>query len=126
MTRTTTAVWGLLCGALLVFVGENSAIAQTAQQIAKRAFGSTVLLVMEDANGQPRSLGSGFFVRNGEIASNLHVVEGATRGYAKLVGQKAKFDLEGITAVDAERDLVVLKISSARSPVLPIGASGAV
>ncbi len=90
MTRTTTAVWGLLCGALLVFVGENSAIAQTAQQIAKRAFGSTVLLVMEDANGQPRSLGSGFFVRNGEIASNLHVVEGATRGYAKLVGQKAK------------------------------------
>lgn len=43
------------------------------------------LIVMEDGNGQPLSLGSGFFVRDGEIASNLHVVEGAARGYAKLV-----------------------------------------
>ena len=35
--------------------------AQTAQEIAKKTFRSTVLLVMEDANGQPLSLGSGFF-----------------------------------------------------------------
>jgi hypothetical protein len=49
----------------------------------------------EDANGQPKSPGSGFFVREGEIASNLHVVEGSTRGYAKVVGQKTKFDIEG-------------------------------
>jgi hypothetical protein len=34
--------------------------AQTAQEIAREAFGSTVLLVMEDANGQPLSLGSGW------------------------------------------------------------------
>ena len=66
----------------------GSAHAQTAQQIAKKAFVSTVLLVMEDANGQPLSLGSGFFVRDKEIASNLHVIEGTARGYAKLVGQK--------------------------------------
>ncbi|MDP2267824.1 MAG: hypothetical protein Q8K46_01525, partial [Deltaproteobacteria bacterium] len=43
--------------------------AQTAQEIARKAFGSTVLLVMEDSNGQPLSLGSGFFVRDGEVAS---------------------------------------------------------
>lgn len=100
--------------------------AQTAQEIAKKAFDSTVLLVMEDANGQPLSLGSGFFVRDGEIASNLHVVEGAARGYAKLVGQKTKYDIESITAVDPERDLVVLKISAAGSPVLFLGSSDAV
>ena len=73
--------------------------AQTAQEIAKAAFDSTVLLVMEDANGQPLSLGSGFFVRNGEVASNLHVVEEASRGYAKLVGQAEKYDIQGVTAV---------------------------
>ena len=73
-----------------MLLGASSTHAQTAQEIAKKAFGSTVLLVMEDANGQPLSLGSGFFVRDGEIASNLHVVEGAARGYAKLVGQKTK------------------------------------
>ena len=62
--------------------------AQTPQQMAQKAFRSTVLLVMEDANGQPLSLGSGFFVRSDQIATNLHVVEGAARGYAKLVGQE--------------------------------------
>ena len=41
--------------------------------------------------------------------SNLHVVEGAARGYAKIIGQKTKHDIEGITAVDPERDLVLLK-----------------
>ena len=86
MKRITTN-W-LRCCAVLVIIGANSANAQSAQVIAKKAFGSTVLLVMEDANGQPLSLGSGFFVGAGEIASNLHVVEGAVRGYAKLVGQK--------------------------------------
>jgi len=126
MTRTTSRWLGLLCGAVLVLVGASSAHAQTAQEIAKKAFGSTVLLVMEDANGQPLSLGSGFFVRDGEIASNLHVVEGAARGYAKLVGQKTKYDIQGITAVDPERDLVVLKISAAGSPVLSFGSSDAV
>jgi len=100
--------------------------AQTAQEIAQKAFGSTVLLVMEDTNGQPLSLGSGFFVRGGEIASNLHVVEGASRGYAKLVGQKTKYDIEGITAIDPERDLVVLKISGARALTLALGSSDAV
>jgi hypothetical protein len=81
---------------------------------------------MEDANSQPLSLGSGFFVRDGEIASNLHVVEGAAKGYAKLVGQKAKYDIEGITAVDPERDLVVLKVLASGSPTLSLGSSDAV
>ena len=81
---------------------------------------------MEEANGQPLSLGSGFFVGAGQIASNLHVVEGAVRGYAKLVGQKTKHDLEGIVAVDPERDLVVLKIAVAGGPVLALGNSDAV
>ncbi len=126
MTRTTTRWLAVLGGTILVLLGAGSAHAQTAQEIAKRAFGSTVLLVMEDANGQPLSLGSGFFVRDGEIASNLHVVEGAARGYAKLVGQKTKYDIEGITAIDAKRDLVMLKISPSRSQALSLGNSDSV
>lgn len=112
-----------LCGIILLFFGASSAHGQTPQEIAKKAFSSTVLLVMEDANGQPLALGSGFFVRDGEIGSNLHVVQGAARGYAKLVGEKAKYDIEGITAVDPERDLVVLKLSAGRSQALPLGNS---
>ncbi len=126
MTRTITRWLALLGGTILVLLGASSAHAQTAQEIAKKAFGSTVLLVMEDANGQPLSLGSGFFVRDGEIASNLHVIEGAARGYAKLVGQKTKYDIEGITVVDPNRDLVVLKISAARLQSLSLGNSDGV
>jgi len=116
----------LLIYVLLLCFGAISAYAQTAQEIAKKAFGSTLLLVMEDANNQPLSLGSGFFVRDGEVASNLHVVEGAARGYAKIIGQKAKYDIEGITTVDPERDLVVLKISGARAGALALGNSESV
>ena len=127
MTQTLETRWiGLLLGAILVLLGASVAQAQSVQEIAKETFGSTVLLVMEDANGQPLSLGSGFFVRDGEIASNLHVVEGAASGYAKLVGQKAKYEVEGVIAVDPERDLVVLKISGARASALNLGSSDAV
>ncbi len=126
MTRLNARSLGLLCWVLLMSFGASSAHAQTAQEIAKSAFSSTVLLVMEDTNGQPLSLGSGFFVRDGEIATNLHVVEGAARGYAKLVGQKTKYNIEGVAAVDAERDLVILKVLVAGSPALPLGNSDAV
>jgi len=111
---------------LVLMAHPISAYAQTAQQIAKKAFPSVVLLVMEDANGQPVSLGSGFFVREGEIASNLHVVEGASRGYAKVVGQTTKYDIEGITGIDPNRDLVILKSSASRALSMSLGNSDAV
>lgn len=126
MTLLTTRLNGLLWVASLVLLGTTVLEAQTAQEIAKKAFGSTVLLVMEDTNGQPLSLGSGFFVREGEVASNLHVVEGATRGYAKIIGQSGKYDIEGIVAVDPERDLVVLKISGTHAVALALGNSESV
>lgn len=116
----------LICCGLFLAALPHTSDAQTAQQIAKRVFGSTVLLVMEDASGQPVSLGSGFFVRDGEIASNLHVVEGALRGYAKLVAEKTKYDIEGITGIDPDRDLVLLKISAPRRLPLSLGNSDAV
>ena len=108
---------------IFLFYGMTAANAQSPQQIAKKVLASTVLLVMEDTNGQPLSLGSGFFVRNGQVATNLHVVKGASRGYAKLVNQKTKYDIEGITAVDAERDLVILKIPVPRVQIIPLGDS---
>ena len=111
---------------LFLFCAITVVNAQSPQQIAKKALTSTVLLVMEDANGQPLSLGSGFFVRNGQVATNLHVVKGASRGYAKLVDQKTKYDIEGITAVDADRDLVILKISVLDGQVIPLGDSNTV
>ncbi len=125
MRHQNTKRFSWPCLAVLIFCATYSAEAQTTQDIARKAFGATVLLVMEDANGQPLSLGSGFFVGDGEIASNLHVVEGGAKGYAKLVGEKKKYDIQGIAAIDAERDLVILRIQARGSQTLSIGNSDA-
>lgn len=124
-TRTTSKVHAIIFWVLLASLGVGSVHAQSAQEIAKKAFGSTVLLVMEDGNGQQISLGSGFAVREGEIATNLHVIEGGAKGYAKLVGQKPKYNIEGVTAIDADRDLVILKVSAPGTPALSLGDSEA-
>ena len=71
-------------------------------------------------------LGSGFFVRKGLVATNLHVVEDAAKGYAKRVGQETKYVIEGITARDDGNDLVIIKVSALDVPALTLGDSDAV
>lgn len=123
MRKVNANSFSLILLIMPMFFGVTMVNAQTPQQVAQTAFKSTVLLVMEDKNGQPLSLGSGFFIDEGIIASNLHVVEGASRGYAKLVGVDTKFDIEGITATDAVRDLVLLKVSNSQGSNLSLGDS---
>lgn len=78
---------------------------------------------MEDSHSQPVSLGSGFFVSEQVIATNRHVIVGATRGYAKLLGQDKKYDLSGVVGIDAAHDLALLLVSGARATSLPLGNS---
>ncbi len=118
-------VFCVLCGILIVMLPAVPVHAATAQTIAKHAFAATVLLVMEDANGQPTALGSGFFVESGEIATNVHVIQGASRGYAKLIGETATIAIEGISAIDSQHDLVLLKVDVTTNQSLPISSSGA-
>ena len=67
----------------------------TSEQISRKAFATMVFLVMEDAKGQPLGFGSGFFVQPNRIATNLHVIQGAVRGTAKLVGEEMAYNIEG-------------------------------
>ena len=95
----------------------------SASIIAKSSFPSVLMLVMEDSSGQPLSLGSGFFVREGIVATNFHVIEGAVGGYAKIVGQELKYDITGVVGIDNKRDLVLLAIKGAKAPSLSLGDS---
>ncbi len=106
------------------YAGEFTAI-QTPQQIAKKALASTVLVVMEDANDQPITSGSGFFVGRGMIATNLHVVEGVFNGYIKQVGMDKTYPIKGIVAMNSQQDLAILKVSDIGAPILPLGNSDA-
>ncbi len=93
------------------------------RELAQSAFRSVVLLVMQDAAGQPVSLGSGFFIEKGILVTNLHVVTGAARGTAKLVGQTASYKIAGVASVDANHDLVLLSVPEAQAPAIPLGDS---
>ena len=99
---------------------------QTPQQIANKALASTVLLAMQDANGKTQGYGSGFFVRPGQIATNYHVIEGATRIYFKLVGKETTYWVEDIVATDPTHDLALLRVSSVNIPVLSLANSDSV
>jgi hypothetical protein len=81
---------------------------------------------MEDSNGQPLAMGSGFVVKDGIVATNLHVVEGASRGYAKLADRKDKFKVSGTVGTDAARDIVLLAVEDLKAPALTLGDSNQV
>jgi len=85
--------------------------AETPREIAQLAFASVVLIALADANGQPLSLGSGFFVKGDIVATNLHVLEGASSGYAKIIGQNAKHDIVGLSHSTSRETWRCLKIS---------------
>ena len=113
----------IIASSLALLVLAREASAQNAKEVAKKSFPSVVMIVMEDANGQAVSLGSGFFVADEVVASNFHVVEGASRGYVKLVGEKKKYDVEGLAGSDEVRDLVLLSVKGAGAPALNLGDS---
>ena len=125
---TFVQLWrrGILPVLLISLCVGSTAHAQTTREIAQRTLRSVALLVIEDANGQLLSLGSGFFVRDGVIATNLHVIQGGARGYAKLVGQRRKHDIAGTVGIDLKRDLALLAVPGVKARLLSLGDSGQV
>lgn len=118
---------------------QEMAVAQVpiAQQIARKALASTVLIRIKDAIGEPLAVGSGFFISADQIVTNWHVVDDAISAYAIWVDRETKeqirYDIEGFTAMNPKQDLVILKvspISASRIPQvgkpLPLGNSNIV
>ncbi len=104
----------------------STAPAQTilpAEDIAEKALAATVYLEMKDANGKTLGIGSGFFVKPNLIATNYHVIEGAAKGTAKLVGKSTTYNIEGVTATDKTNDLAILKVTALGIKPLSLGDS---
>ena len=114
---------------LLLFCTISTALAQTtlpAEDIAEKALAATVYLEMKDKNGKTLGIGSGFFVKPNLIATNYHVIEGAAKGTAKLVGKYITYNIEGVTATDKTNDLALLKVTAFGIKPLSLGDSDAV
>ena len=102
------------------------ASAQSVPQLAQKALAATVSLEVQDENGDTLGRGSGFFVRPNLIATNFHVIDGAAKGYARLVNTATTYPIEGVTAANEANDLTLLKVSVHGINPLDLGNSDAV
>ncbi len=119
MKTARTIVFALV----ILIVASTQGFCLSTRDIAKKAFPSVVLLVLEDADGQPISLGSGFFIAPDVVATNRHVIENAKAGYAKIIGKRERYQIAGTVGIDAALDLALVKLEGAKAPPLKIGNS---
>ena len=95
----------------------------TSNEIAKMSLKSVVVVTVQDSKGHALRLGSGFFVGDGIIATNFHVIDGARYGYVSLVGDSQPYQVLGTVAVDKQRDLVLLAVNRAKATPLQLDDS---
>ena len=84
---------------------------ETLPQLVKRVKPAVVAIATYDSNGEALMTGSGFFLKPGQVVTNLHVVRGAARAEIKTLDGKGKvFPVTGAVAVDEEGDLALLNV----------------
>ncbi|MGL4344499.1 MAG: S1C family serine protease [Cellulosilyticaceae bacterium] len=71
--------------------------------------------------GDQDSLGSGFFVAEGIVVTNYHVIDGQTSGAIRLVDGTI-IDVEGVIMADPELDLAILKLTEAIGTPVKVGS----
>lgn len=89
----------------------------------REAMASVVSLELRDVEGKGIGQASGFFVKEDEIATDLSVIQGATQGHATIVDQRGKYDITGVSAVDRERGIAILKVTRGNASPLPVAGN---
>jgi tetratricopeptide (TPR) repeat protein len=84
---------------------------ETLPNLVKRVKPAVVAIATYDATGEALMTGSGFFLRPGQVVTNLHVMRGAVRAEIKTLDGKGKvFPVNGTLSVDEEGDLALLSV----------------
>ncbi len=102
----------LLVIASLILFSRSVAAEETLPELIRRVKPSVVSVISYDARGKTTTTGSGFFIRPGQVVTNLHVIEGAHHVEIRTFDGKGKtFPVEGILDVDLEGDLALMGIA---------------
>ena len=99
--------------ALFFFAAAPAARAEgeSLPELIRRVKPSVVSVITYNAKGEVALTGSGFFVRPGQVLTNLHVVEGAHRAEVRTFEGKGKtYTVAGLSSVDEDGDLAVLSV----------------
>lgn len=113
----------LLLIVVALVTSQESLAQENLPELVKRVKPAIVAIVTYDANGAPLMTGSGFFLRPGQVVTNLHVIRGARRCEVKTLDGKGRvYPVAGVLDVDEEGDLAMLSVelppSRARSSAL--------
>src|SRR5262249_1526609 len=107
--RSTTATQGPARGSV-------SRIVQASQ-------GAVVQVVPFSKEGTPRNCASGFFISaDGTIVTAAHAIQGA-RDILIRISSGAVFSVDGVSALDSQADVAILKVSGQGLPALRLGDS---
>ena len=100
--------------ALVLVLASAASIARAEENLptlVKRVKPAVVAIATYDASGEALMTGSGFFLKPGQVVTNLHVVRGAARAEIKTLDGKGKvYPVTGALAVDEEGDLALLNV----------------
>ncbi|CAN5833108.1 hypothetical protein BH18ACI4_BH18ACI4_07440 [soil metagenome] len=81
-------------------------------ELVRRVKPAIVVIITYDAKGDALATGSGFFIRPGLVATNLHVIRGARRIDVKTLDGKGRvYPVAGLLAVDEEGDLALMGVN---------------
>ena len=99
---------------------------QSLPDLIRRVKPSVVSILTYDAKGEPLISGSGFFIRPGEVVTNMHVIKGAQRvEIHTLDGKGRTYPVAGALAIDEEADLALLSVNlpEEKSRPLPVATA---
>lgn len=111
--RTFPRFFPLVLALLLAASAAQAQERENLPALVKRVKPAVVAIATYDSAGEPLMTGSGFFLKPGQVVTNLHVVRGAVRAEIKTLDGKGKvFPVNGTLAVDEEGDLALLGVDT--------------
>ena len=94
--------------------------AKTPGEVYEQAAKSTVVVRNIDSGGKPKSMGSGVILPNRDVATNCHVVKGASQLKVRI---EAKEYPATLRYSDWDRDVCSLSVAGISAPAVVIGST---
>lgn len=90
---------------------DRASAAESLPDLVRRVKPSVVSVLTYDAKGEALISGTGFFIRPGEVVTNVHVIKNAHRvEIHTLEGKGRTYPVAGALAIDDEADLALLRV----------------
>lgn len=103
---------------LILLLVINLQVVQANEHI-RTVLNKVVMIIAMDENYQPLGIGSGFVIgQHGEIATNYHVIEGASSAIVKFVNKEEKYKAISILQKNSKYDLAIIQINAKTTPLL--------